>query len=95
MHGHEKRIATRSSFRESLEIEFSAISAREKAGRGRGIDISSGGLGLETAAPLHKGEVVRLLVPLKESGTSMPVLAEVQWVLPMDQHYRAGLRFLA
>ena len=99
MQGMEKRISKRTSFQKSVEIELSATHERQADAflerSGRGIDISSTGMGLETDFAPEKGALLKLLVPLNGSDIKMPVLAQVQWVAAAGAVYRAGLQFLA
>jgi c-di-GMP-binding flagellar brake protein YcgR len=97
MQEKEKRQSQRSVFRQSLEYELSTThpAAASLVGRGQGLDISSGGVGMETEDALQKGEVVKLLIPLGREGTNIPVLAAVRWVAPLGEKYRMGLQFLA
>ncbi len=93
------RLSKRTSFREAVGIELTATS-RAEAGvsllrSGRGIDISSSGLGLETDFRPEKGTLLKLHVPLSGSDVRLPVLAQVQWVVAAGVMYRAGLQFLA
>ena len=60
-----------------------------------GIDISSGGLGLQTDCKLSRGDMVKVDVPLSEGGVAVPLLAKVMWSIQVDNAYRAGLGFLA
>jgi Tfp pilus assembly protein PilZ len=93
----EKRQSQRSDFTEFLKLKLSAThpSADFLVRTARGIDISTGGVGLETDDELQKGEVVKLSVPLGMGGTNIPVFAEVRWVKPLNGNYRMGLQFLA
>ena len=97
MQEKEKRLSQRSNFRQPLVYEVSAT--KQTVGRpgrmARGIDISSGGVGLEADDELQKGEVVKLSVPLGMGGANIPVFAEVCWVAALGGNYRMGLRFLA
>lgn len=99
MQGIEKRLSKRTSFQKSVEIELSATSEIQAGASlvrwGRGIDISSTGMGLETDFAPEKGALLRVHVPLSEPNVKMPVLAQVQWVVADRQRHRAGLRFLA
>jgi len=93
------RLSKRTSFREAVGIEVSAASVDE-AGvsllrSGRGIDISSSGIGLETDFRPEKGSLLKLHVPLSGTDIKMPVFAQVQWVVAAGIMYRAGLQFLA
>ena len=93
----EKRKNQRSSFRDALELKFSAThpATGSPEHMARGIDISSGGVGLEARDELRKGEVVKLFVPFRRGGANLPVFAEVCWVSMANETYRMGLRFLA
>ena len=96
MTGLEKRRSERSEFRQTLDFELSAV--RETDGlsvrRAFGMDISSGGMAVETDVALAEGEIVRLFDPKNSAGFDMPVFAEVRWAMPANGHWRAGLRFL-
>ena len=61
---------------------------------GHSTDISHGGLGLTSTYKATEGEIVKLSIPLNGSDTTVPVFAEVMWVVPLNECYRAGLRFL-
>ena len=62
---------------------------------GQAVDIGHGGLGLVSPYSPTEGEVLKLSIPLKDPEVTLPVFAEVMWVSPSDEYYRAGLRFLA
>lgn len=92
----EKRQNQRSVFKEFLKVRLSTTSpsADFPERMARGIDISTGGVGLEADEKLQKGEVVKLSVPLGVAGTKIPVFAEVRWVAEQSGGYRMGLQFL-
>ncbi len=58
-------------------------------------DISEGGLSLRTPAPLRRGEILRLHVPLPGGSTSVPVASEVLWTKEEEGGFASGLQFLA
>ena len=61
---------------------------------GSSTDISSEGLGLMAPYEMTEGEILKLLIPFKALDITVPVFAEVKWVQPFEQDYKAGLRFL-
>ena len=97
MLGKENRRSPRNSFKKPLDFEFNA--SRQMTGplerKAMGIDISSVGVGLETDGKLQKGEVVKMSVPLSKEDATVPVFAEVRWVVRDGNNYRAGLQFLS
>ncbi len=90
-----RRRYDRTEFRQSLE--FSAAQRGDGPAAsfsGRGIDISSDGVGLVSDSPLREATVVRLSVPVPALGITLPVFAEVAWTGSDADPKRAGLRFL-
>jgi len=59
-----------------------------------GIDLSLGGLGIQTNILLEESAVVRALIPVSGCQVSVPALAQVVWVSSGRQPFRVGLRFL-
>lgn len=59
------------------------------------VDIGSGGVCLITKHPLKSGDVIRLEVPIEAAHTRLPVYSLIVWVKRADNHFRAGVRFLA
>lgn len=98
MQSMDKRVSKRTSFLGSVDIELSATNEWQTGAslmrNGRGIDISSSGMGLETDFAPAKGALLRLHVPFSGTDVKMPVLAQVQWVVAGRKWHRAGLRFL-
>jgi hypothetical protein len=97
MQATEQRESQRTAFGQIVEFELSAAhSAVDFSGlKALGIDISSGGIGLETDNKLRRDDVVRLAIPFDDK-INFPVLAEVRWVAAAtDEGYRIGFRFLA
>jgi hypothetical protein len=93
----EKRGTSRKTFRRPIFLE--KVSWKLKAAKnirqsGAGLDISDGGLGMTSKMAFRTGEVLKLSIPLLTSGISVPVFAEVRWMIPIDRHFRTGLRFL-
>ena len=97
MHEGEKRQNQRNAFKEFLKVRLSTShpSADFPERMARGIDISTGGVGLEADEELRQGEVVKLSVPLGVAGTKIPVFAEVRWVEARGGTFRMGLQFLS
>lgn len=97
MRGENKRHDQRDEFRHLLEVKVSATreATARPISRAQGVDISSGGVGLQVDDELWTGEVVQLFVPLGGSTATIPVFAEVRWVASHAANYRVGLQFLA
>ena len=93
----EKRQNQRFSFRDTLELKFSTsnLLTDSQPKKARGIDISSGGVCLETRDAFLKGEILKLFIPFQKSGANIPVLAQVLWVSGSNDNYHAGLHFLS
>ncbi len=94
---NEKRRTARKTFKRSIFLEKVSLElnrAKNIRRSGAGLDISDGGLGLNSKFALKIGEVLKLSIPLLTSGISVPVFAEVRWVHPINRHFRTGLRFL-
>jgi hypothetical protein len=93
----EMRYETRENYGENVGFELTRMerdSWKTIRGEGRGVDVNSKGLGLKTEVPLKVGEVLRLMVPIRQPVTTLPVLSEVRWILPEGIRYRVGLQFL-
>lgn len=92
----EKRQSQRVEFKQEVVFELSAVkrSYTLLEQSFQGVDISTGGLGLEADDELQKGEVVKLYVPLGMGSVNIPVFAEVRWVVTSGDRYRIGFQFL-
>lgn len=93
----ENRSWQRNALHQALIFELSTKESgrlQNTVQQGVGIDLSPGGMGLVTGYPLKGGEVVKLLLPVTEGETRVPVYTEVMWSAPSGGEYRAGLRFL-
>jgi hypothetical protein len=93
----EKRLNQRIDLDQVLESVFSATSTVRNfpTKKVRGLDISSGGISVESDVVLLEGEVLKLLIPFGRGDVCIPVLAEVRWSEVQGKNYRMGLRFLA
>jgi hypothetical protein len=93
----ENRKVNRKHFSEEISFE-SMVTGQSRRSllcrNGSSMDVSNGGLGLVVPYETTKGEILKLLLPLKSLGVAVPVFAEVMWVKPFEQSYKAGLRFL-
>jgi hypothetical protein len=58
------------------------------------LNISHGGLGLSTSHRLRENQIVRISLPVKGFHATVPVLAEVSWVMADNNGHRAGVRYL-
>ncbi len=90
----EQRVTERKEFKQSLNVEISNVVSACGKGEGRGVDLSSYGLGMISRYPLARGMVLRISLPIKEIGIALPLFAEVAWAVPGPDGVRAGLRFL-
>jgi len=93
----ENRRTARKTFKRTIFLEKVSLElkrAKNIRRSGVGLDISNGGLGLTSKLAFKTGEVLKLSIPLLTSGISLPVFAEVRWVVPINRHFRTGLRFL-
>lgn len=93
----QKRSSDRKIFNKTIRFELSIMESgqlKNIQNEGLGLDISQSGLGLTTEYALKEGDVLRLILPIKELDTTLPVLAETVWSNPANGHFRAGLRFL-
>ena len=93
----ENRNHRRETLRQAVSFELSQVESgtvRNTVQQGVGVDLSPGGMGLVTRYPLHGGEVVKVLFPVTQGETRLPVFTEVMWAAPAGGEYRAGLRFL-
>lgn len=93
----EKRISRRTQFRQPIVFEMIVHHAdllENSELTGRGIDVSSGGIGLASPCPMTKGEVVKVSFPVNEGRMRVPVFTEVMWTVSAGGQWRAGLRFL-
>lgn len=79
----------------NFEINDKGKDFRVMANMAVGIDISSGGMGLQTESKLIKGDMIKVDVPLSEGDVTVPLLAKVIWSMQFDNAYRVGLGFLA
>jgi hypothetical protein len=77
---------------------FDATEWSEETIEGRIVDISEGGLCLETKIPLTVSSPVRCKIPLSfaKFPISVPSLLQVRWTRegPRSHEYRSGLQFL-
>ena len=60
----------------------------------KGVDISSGGIGIATGRFMCIREVVKVIYPIDSDAISVPVYSEVVWSVAGKGGCRAGLRFL-
>jgi hypothetical protein len=94
----EKRTLERDVFPYRVDFEMANLGPEQNKPirlTGDGVDISSNGIGMWTTAPLIRGDVVKLNIPIPSQNTFLPSLSEVRWVEPGNIHNRVGLQFLA
>jgi len=94
----DRRRGIRKEYTQAISFESRLAGGQGKTvalRAGQAVDIGHGGLGLVTPYGPAEGEVLKLSIPLKDPEVTLPVFAEVMWVTPFKEQYRAGLRFLA
>ncbi len=94
----EKRTLERNIFPYPVDFEMTVLGPEQTKAitlTGDAVDISSNGLGMWTTAPLNRGDVVKLYIPVPSQNTVLPSFSEVRWVEPGSSHNRVGLQFLA
>ena len=91
------RVCDRKNIDQPLSFEISALQrmSRDTKENGVTVDISSCGLGIKTEHALEEGSVLKFNFPIREVEVTIPVYAQVMWSIPTNDHFRAGLRFLA
>jgi hypothetical protein len=93
----DRRKSARQPYSEQADFEaMTAGTKKVKVARHRAhcLDISQGGIGITSGFKLREGEVLKLSIPFKEQVT-LPVFAEVMWMTPEADTFRAGMRFLS
>jgi len=93
----EKRIISRKKFRQPISFDLvDSKGGRFKnfTGRGFGVDISEGGIGMTVDRPLKKDKVVRLLLPVLGGKATIPVFSIIRWAESAGTEFRVGLQFL-
>ena len=94
----EQRVSFRKIIPQPVSIELIGLGpgrAKEFRIDGQCVDISSEGMGMTTVGALHQGDVLKLHFAVVDMQVTLPILTEVMWSRPVEDHYRAGLRFLA
>ena len=91
------RVCDRKNIAQPLSFEISAMQriSRDTKEKGVTVDISSCGLGIKTRYALEEGSVLKFYIPIREVEVTIPVLAQVMWSMPANDHFRVGVRFLA
>ncbi|HEY5512213.1 MAG TPA: PilZ domain-containing protein [Geomonas sp.] len=93
----ERRSNGRQTLRQAVSFELSLVESGRLDNiveQGMGVDLSPGGMGMITQYPLKCGEVVKLLFPVTEDETRLPVFSEVMWSTSSAGEFRVGFRFL-
>jgi hypothetical protein len=90
----EKRASERQPYPEEMELETTATGGVGTYHQVHCLDISQGGLGLSTSHILRENQIVKISLPVKGFAATVPVLAEVSWVMADNNRYRAGVRYL-
>jgi hypothetical protein len=94
----EKRQSQRNPFPQPIMIEWSDDengSFEAFQNQGRGVDITSQGIGILTEGPFQRGQVVKVYVPIGTAAAIIATFSVVRWVRHTERHNRVGLQFLA
>ena len=94
----DQRTLERKPYSHRIDLEVSDLEAEKPRSlkvTGKALDISSNGIGLLTEAPLNRGEVIKIYIPIAFLKAVLPSFSEVRWVQHTKRHYRVGLQFLA
>ena len=94
----EKRILERNVFPYPVDFEMGNLGPEQTKPitlTGDAVDISSNGIGMWTTAPLMRGDVVKLYIPILSQNTILPSFSEVRWIESGKSHHRVGLQSLA
>ena len=91
-HNIESRISKRNILNRTIKFE---INDRERnfqviTNKAMCIDISSGGLGLQTDRKLSQGDMVKVEMPLSEGDITVPIFAKVVWSIKVDKFWVYG-----
>ncbi len=93
----DKRKRARQPYSEQVDFEAMIAGTKKvKVAHHRAycLNISQGGMGITSRFKLREGEVLKLSIPFGKDVT-LPVFAEVVWMKPEADAFRAGLRFLS
>lgn len=94
----DKRTGKREAIGHGVTFELNRMESgrlRKIHGEGKSIDLSPGGIGMISSCQLNNGEVVKLMFPLTEGNTKLPVFTQVIWTSDTSGEFRTGLRFLS
>ena len=99
MDSHQKRASRRVSFKRSIRFKVMGNTTHppdKTATDGEILDISDMGMKIRGEdRPLQDAAVLIIRVPIAETQTTVPAMAQVQWVKPAEPGlYEAGLMFM-
>jgi c-di-GMP-binding flagellar brake protein YcgR len=99
MDSHQKRASRRVSFKHPIRFKVMGDTTRppdRTATDGEILDVSDTGMKIkEEGRSLRDGLVLVIRVPIAETQTTIPTMAQVQWVKPAERgFYEAGLMFM-
>ncbi len=90
----ERRMAERKKFTRLLDFKASTFESGTVICQGRGVDISSLGFGMMSEYRLAQGMVLQISFPVEDTGITLPLFAEVAYVLAVGGSFKTGLIFL-
>ncbi len=99
MDSHQKRVSRRISFKRSIRFKVMGNTIHPPdniATDGEILDVSDAGMKIrEEGRSLQDGFVLVIRVPITGTRTTVPTMAQVQWVKPAEPgFYEAGLMFM-
>lgn len=93
----EKRTITRRNFEHPVSFDLiggKPDNYKNVSRDGSGVDISPGGIGVLIDQPLEIGKIVRLMLPVVDGKTTIPVFSIARWTEAAGSRFRVGLQFL-
>ena len=93
----EKRGPVRKAFSKEIRYDILAEETRRRANKkftAFCVDISEGGLGINTGISLEKGRIMRISLPVSVANVVIPTFGEVAWSSPQGDRFGIGIRFL-
>ncbi len=99
MDSHQKRLSHRIPFKRSMRFKVLGNATHppgKTAIKGEILDVSDEGMKIrEEGRSLQDGFMVVIRVPITETETTVPAMAQVRWVKPSNPgFYEAGLMFM-
>ncbi len=99
MESHQQRASHRVPFKRSMRFKVMGNNSHrpgKTAIEGEILDVSDEGMKIrEEGRSLEDGHIIVIRVPIAETETTVPAMAQVRWVKPSKPgFYEAGLMFM-